>query len=176
MRAGFNWRSLENIAAPMALAVIAAEDQRFARHHGLDFVEIYKTVRYGDGPRRGASTITQQVAKNLFLWNERSYARKLIEAPLALYIDLVWGKARVLEIYMNIAQFAPNVYGVENAARYFFGKRAAELNRFEAARLAAVLPNPKLRSANNADAQVVRRQRWILRQMRRLGAGVLEEL
>lgn len=153
----------------MVLAAIAAEDQRFLHHHGLDFVELSKTLREGTSRPRGASTITQQAAKNLFLWSGRSYLRKLIEAGLAVYIDFVWGKRRVLEIYLNVAQFGPNIYGVENAGRHFFGKRAAALSRHEAARLAAVLPNPNHRSVAPASAEVVQRQRWILRQMRALG-------
>ena len=165
----FDWQPLEKISAPVTLAVIAAEDQRFLHHHGLDFVEVYKALRKMESRPRGASTITQQVAKNLFLWSERSYLRKILEAGLAVYIDLAWGKRRVLEIYLNIAQFGPNIYGVENAAQHFFGKRAVALNRLEAARLAAVLPSPNSRSAIRADASVVKRQRWILRQMQALG-------
>ena len=172
-RISFTWRPLEQISQQMAVAVIAAEDQRFLRHHGIDFVEISKTLgntlRNGTSRPRGASTITQQTAKNLFLWGGRSYPRKLLEAVLAIYIDLVWGKRRVLEIYMNIVQFGPNIYGVENASQHFFGKPAARLNRHEAARLAAVLPNPNHRSATAASPRVLERQRWILRQMRAIG-------
>lgn len=173
----FDWQPWENISPYMGMAIIAAEDQRFARHYGLDFVELYKSLRERKNRRRGASTITQQVAKNLFLWKQRSYVRKILEAGLAVYIDLVWGKRRVLEMYMNIVQFGPQIYGVENASRHFFGKRAAHLNRHEAARLAAVLPDPNRRSAAAADAQVVQRQQWILRQMRRLGdIALLDQL
>jgi len=165
----FTWRPLAQISPHMAAAVIAAEDQRFAHHHGLDFVELSKVLRAASSRPRGASTITQQVAKNLFLWGGRSYLRKALEAALAVYIDRVWGKRRVLEIYLNIAQFGAAIYGVENASWRFFGKRAADLNRFEAARLAAVLPNPAHRSATNASATVLQRQRWILGQMKTLG-------
>ncbi len=173
----FDWRPLERISAPMAAAVIAAEDQRFFRHSGLDFVELSKTLRAGKSRPRGASTITQQVAKNLFLWSGRSYARKILEAGLAIYIDSFWGKRRVLEIYLNIAQFGPAVYGVENAARRFFGKPAARLSRYEAARLAAVLPNPNLRSAAHPSELVLQRQRWILAQMRTLeDAKLIDDL
>ncbi len=173
----FNWRPLEKISAPMELAVIAAEDQRFLHHHGLDFVEVYKSLRVNISRPRGASTITQQVAKNLFLWSGRSYPRKILEAGLAIYIDFVWGKRRVLEIYLNIAQFGPNIYGVENASKQFFGKSANQLNRHDAARLAAVLPNPNARSVAHASDTVVQRQRWILRQMRALGGEqILNEL
>ena len=175
--AGFTWRPLTDISAQMAVAVIAAEDQRFVHHHGLDFVELSKALRERRGRPRGASTITQQVAKNLFLWSGRSYLRKALEAALAVYIDFAWGKRRVLEIYLNIAAFGANIYGVENASWHFFGKPAARLNRFEAARLAAVLPNPNARSASHASAKVLQRQRWILAQMRALGgARLLREL
>ena len=171
----FQWRPLRHISDQMAVAVIAAEDQRFLQHHGLDFVELSKVLREGSGRPRGASTITQQVAKNLFLWRARNYPRKVLEAGLAVFIDFVWGKRRVLEIYLNIAQFGPNLYGVENASRHFFGKPAAHLNRHEAARLAAVLPNPNSRSARYASENVMRRQRWILEQMQILGgAGWIE--
>ena len=175
--AQLTWRPLHQISAAMAIAVIAAEDQRFLHHHGLDFVELWKTVRALDSRPRGASTITQQVAKNLLLWKARSYPRKVLEAFLAVFIDFTWGKRRVLEVYLNIAQFGPQIYGVENAAQHFFNKPAAALNQYEAARVAAVLPNPNRRAANKPSAQVLDRQRWILRQMRNLGGiATIKEL
>ena len=165
----FNWRDAKNISSSMKLAVIAAEDQRFLQHYGLDFVEISNTLRARKNRPRGASTITQQVAKNMFLWSGRSYPRKIIEAALAVYIDFVWGKRRVLEIYLNVAQFGPGIYGVENAAQHFYNQPAANINRRQAARLAAVLPSPNRRSVAHASDTVVRRQQWILRQMKSLG-------
>ncbi len=176
-RGSFDWRPLRKISKPMTVAVIAAEDQRFLRHYGLDFVELFKTLREGKNRPRGASTITQQVAKNMFLWSARSYPRKFLEAVLAVYIDRVWGKRRVLEMYLNIVQFGPGIYGVENAAQHFFGKSASRLNRHEAARLAAVLPNPNHRAADNPNTQVLNRQTWILRQMQNLdGAELIDNL
>ena len=173
----FDWRPLEQISKDMLVAVIAAEDQRFLQHRGVDFVELFNILRKRESRPRGASTITQQAAKNLFLWGGRSYLRKMLEAVLAFYIDFAWGKRRVLEIYLNIVQFGPRIYGVENASQHFFGKPAARLNRFEAARLAAVLPNPGQRSALHANHQVMRRQKWILGQIRALGGvGFIDNL
>jgi monofunctional biosynthetic peptidoglycan transglycosylase len=159
-----NWKS---VSPQLPLAVLAAEDQRFPSHYGIDFTELKNAIR--QGANRGASTITQQVAKNLFLWQSRSYFRKMLEAATALYIDLVWGKRRVLEIYMNIAYFGANIYGVEAASQVFFNKKASELNRYEASRLAAVLPNPQRYSAQNASAYIIDRQHWIMGQMEQLG-------
>ncbi len=159
-----NWKS---ISPQFPLAVLAAEDQRFPSHYGIDFTELKNAIR--QGASRGASTITQQVAKNLFLWQSRSYLRKVLEAAMAVYIDLVWGKQRVLEIYMNVAYFGANIYGVEAASQEFFNKKASELNRYEAARLAAVLPNPRRYSAQNASAYIIDRQHWIMGQMEQLG-------
>ncbi|MGI9319093.1 MAG: monofunctional biosynthetic peptidoglycan transglycosylase [bacterium] len=162
-----DWVNWESISPQLPLAVLAAEDQRFPDHYGIDFTELKNAVR--QGANRGASTITQQVAKNLFLWQSRSYLRKVLEAVLALYIDLVWGKQRVLEIYLNVAFFGANIYGVEAASQKYFGKNASKLNRYEAARLAAVLPNPRRYSAQNASAYTIDRQNWIMDQMEQLG-------
>lgn len=161
------WVSWDAMSKQLPLAVVASEDQRFPVHRGIDFTELEKAIE--GGGRRGASTISQQVAKNMFLWQGRSYLRKAIEAVLALYIDLVWGKQRVLEIYLNIAYFGDNIYGVQRAAQVYFNKPAAEINRYEAARLAAVLPNPRRFSATNSSEYIVDRQQWILRQMKQLG-------
>ncbi|MGR3913030.1 MAG: monofunctional biosynthetic peptidoglycan transglycosylase [Gammaproteobacteria bacterium] len=165
----FRWRDLDEISRHVAVAVIAAEDQRFFEHYGLDFVELFASLTERGGRLRGASTITQQVVKNLFLWRDRSYLRKLLELPLALYIDLAWGKRRVLEIYLNIVQFGPHLYGIENASQYFFGKPALYLTRHESARLVSVLPNPQERSPMRTTEQTLRRQRRIMRQMRAIG-------
>ena len=173
----FRWRDFEKISRHMAVAAIAAEDQRFPDHYGLDFVELSASLSARQGRLRGASTITQQVAKNLFLWRERSYLRKILEAPLALFIDRAWGKRRVLEMYLNIVQFGPELYGVENASRHFFGKPASRLTRRESARLASVLPNPEARSPHGRGEEMLRRQRRILQQMRAIGgAGVLRAM
>jgi len=142
---------LSRISPNLALAVIIAEDGRFCGHYGVDFVEIREAITEADDldDMRGGSTITQQVAKNLFLWQGRSYLRKALEFPLAFWIDLVLSKRRILEIYLNIAQWGPSgQFGVEAGSRYAFGKSAQDLSPFQAALLAAVLPNPSRRNAH----------------------------
>jgi monofunctional biosynthetic peptidoglycan transglycosylase len=142
---------LARISPALALAVIVAEDGRFCSHHGVDFAEIRDALADADdlADVRGGSTITQQVAKNLFLWPGRSWLRKALELPLALWIDLVLSKRRILEIYLNIAEWGPNgEFGVEAGSRYAFGKPARDLSHYQAALLAAVLPNPMTRNAH----------------------------
>ncbi len=142
---------LSRIAPALALAVIVAEDGRFCSHHGVDFAQIRDALADADDLEdvRGGSTITQQVAKNLFLWPGRSWLRKALELPLALWIDLVLSKRRILEIYLNIAEWGPNgQFGVEAGSHYAFGKPARDLTRYQAALLAAVLPNPMARNAH----------------------------
>jgi monofunctional biosynthetic peptidoglycan transglycosylase len=142
---------LSRISPALPLAVIVAEDGRFCTHHGVDFAEIQDAISEADNldDVRGGSTITQQVAKNLFLWPGRSFVRKALEFPLALWIDLVLSKRRTLEIYLNIAEWGPNgQFGVEAGSRYAFGKSARELSHYQAALLAAVLPNPVTRNAH----------------------------
>jgi monofunctional biosynthetic peptidoglycan transglycosylase len=136
---------IEKISPALSLAVIVAEDGRFCEHHGVDFVELREALADADdlGEARGGSTITQQVAKNLFLWQGRSLVRKALEFPLALWIDLVLTKRRILEIYLNIAELGPNgEFGAEAGSRRAFGKSARDLGYYEAALLAASLPNP----------------------------------
>ena len=142
---------LPRISPVLALAVIVAEDGRFCTHHGVDFAEIRDAIADADdlSEARGGSTITQQVAKNFLLWPGRSWVRKALEFPLALWIDLVLSKRRILEIYLNIAEWGPNgEFGVEAGSRYAFGKPARDLSRYQAALLAAVLPNPMARNAH----------------------------
>jgi monofunctional biosynthetic peptidoglycan transglycosylase len=141
---------IERLAPTLPLSVLVAEDDRFCSHHGIDWQEIHVALREVDdiSEARGGSTITQQTAKNLFLWPGRSFVRKALEFPLALWIDLVLPKRRIMEIYLNIAQWGPDgEFGVEAGARSAFGKSAADIDRREAALLAAVLPNPVRRSA-----------------------------
>ena len=141
---------LARIAPALPLAVIIAEDGRFCRHHGVDFRELREAIAESDDldEMRGGSTITQQVAKNLFLWPGRSYLRKMLEFPLSLWIDLLLSKSRILEIYLNIAEWGPNgEFGIEAGSRRAFGKPARDLNRYQAAMLAAVLPSPARRDA-----------------------------
>src|SRR6516225_7713674 len=150
---------LSRIAWVLQLAVIAAEDGRFCSHHGIDFTEIREAINDADdlGDVRGSSTITQQVAKNLFLWPGRSFLRKALELPLALWIDFVLPKRRVLEIYLNIAEWGPNgQFGAEAGSRYAFNKSVRALSPREAALLAAVLPNPRRRSAKQPGPAVRR--------------------
>lgn len=161
------WVDRSRISAAAARAVIASEDQRFFEHHGLDFVSIERALDdYQSGDDlRGASTITQQVAKNLFLWGGRSFVRKALEAYFALLLEALLPKQRILEIYLNVAELGPNVFGVEAAAQRYFRTSAAKLTASEAALLAAVLPNPRRLSAVNPSAYVRGRQAWVLEQM-----------
>jgi monofunctional glycosyltransferase len=171
LRVQRKWRDYGQISPQLALAVIASEDQRFPDHNGFDFKQIQKAMDEAErgGRSRGASTITQQVAKNLFLWNGRSYVRKGLEAWFALLIETIWPKQRILEIYLNIAEFGRGVYGAEAAAQAYFRKPARNLGRAEAARLAAVLPSPRRYSAVNPGPYVQRRQYQIEAQMAALG-------
>jgi len=150
---------LERIAPLLPATVVASEDARFCTHGGVDWGEIRDAIEEADdlSEARGGSTITQQVAKNLFLWGGRSFVRKALELPLALWIDLVLPKRRVLEIYLNIAEWGPNgQFGAEAGSRYAFGKPARDLNSREAATLAAILPNPHRRSARTPGPAVRR--------------------
>jgi monofunctional glycosyltransferase len=170
-RTRHEWMDFERISPHAAVAVIAAEDQLFARHAGFDFKSIREAAeRNGRSKRiRGASTITQQVAKNLFLWSGRSYVRKGLEAWFTALIEFLWPKQRILEVYLNIAEFGHGIYGVESASRRFYRHSAARLTRSEAATLAAVLPNPRRLRADKPSRYVVSRRDWILVQMRMLG-------
>jgi monofunctional glycosyltransferase len=180
----YRWVDLEQISPHAAIAVIAAEDQLFPFHMGFDFKSIRDAVRTNEAqakkrhPRiRGASTISQQVAKNLFLWPGRSYFRKGLEVYFTLLIELTWPKERILEVYLNVAQFGDGVYGVEAAGQRFFRMPAARLGRYESATLAAVLPNPITFKVQAPSNYVVRRRDQILAQMRGLGgASYLNEL
>ena len=160
-RVAYDWRDRDGISSNLAVAVIASEDQRFAEHHGFDLEAIAKARRSNarGGKVRGASTISQQTAKNLFLWSGRSWIRKGAEAWYTLLIEALWPKARIVEVYVNIAEFGDGVYGAQAAARTYFGKDASGLAPAEAARLAAVLPSPKRYSAARPGPYVQRRTR-----------------
>jgi monofunctional biosynthetic peptidoglycan transglycosylase len=165
----YRWTPWSRISRQAPVAMMAGEDQKFFEHHGFDFGSIRDAVVEGeDGPSRGASTITQQVAKNLFLWPGHSWIRKGIEAWLTVALELLLPKQRILEIYLNVAQLGPTIFGVEAASRIYFRKSAAELNRTEAALLAAVLPNPVRFRVLNPGAYVRGRQAWIFVQMGQL--------
>jgi monofunctional biosynthetic peptidoglycan transglycosylase len=145
-----SYMPIDRLAPTLPLSVLAAEDDRFCSHHGIDWQEIHAALQEADdiSEARGGSTITQQTAKNLFLWPGRSFVRKALELPLAMWIDLVLPKRRIMEIYLNIAEWGPHgEFGAEAGARAAFGKSAADLDRREAALLAAILPNPVRRSA-----------------------------
>ncbi len=169
----FRWVSLERISPHAAIAVVASEDQQFPFHAGFDLNSIRESVRASEHGRRlrGASTITQQVAKNLFLWNGRSLVRKGIEAWFTVLIELLWPKERTLEVYLNIIELGKGIYGVEAAAERFFHKSAAQLSSDEAATLAAVLPNPIRMHADRPSPYVQSRRDAILGQMRALGGA-----
>jgi len=166
-----HWTALEGIAPAMGEAVIAAEDQNFGDHFGFDWQAIEKAIAHNEHSRRkrGASTVSQQTAKNLFLWESRSWARKGLEVYFTLLLEAAWPKRRILEVYLNIVEFGDGVYGVEAASRKFFGRPAAALNPAQAALLAAVLPSPRRFRAEAPSPYLRGRQEWILRQMHQLG-------
>lgn len=170
-RADYRWTPYDRISRHVKLAVIASEDQKFAFHPGFDFEAIDAAIRERErGKRlRGASTISQQVAKNLYLWPGQSFVRKGLEAYLTLLIELLWPKQRILEVYLNVAEFGPGVYGVGAAAVRFFHTDSAHLTQPQSALLAAVLPSPKRLHVDRPSAYVWRRQAWIIEQMNALG-------
>lgn len=170
------WVPLESIAPALQLAVVASEDQKFPQHFGFDVEAIADAVedRFEGKSTRGASTLTQQVAKNLFLWPGQSFVRKGLEAGLTVLLELLWSKRRILEVYLNVAEFGDGVYGVEAAARQFYGKSAARVTADEAALLSAVLPAPRRRSVLKPSEVTRARANWVLEQMQRLGPRWLE--
>ena len=161
----YRWVPLDGMAAALPAAVLAAEDNNFCRHHGIDWQAIDQALadhRAGDR-LRGASTVSMQTAKNLFLWPDRGWVRKALEAYLTLWLELLWDKRRILEVYLNIAEFGPGMYGAEAAAQRQFGRSAATLTIDQAARLAVVLPAPLGRSAANPTPRLSRRA-WTIAQ------------
>ena len=163
----YSWVSRDNISNNAFVAVIASEDQRFLQHFGFDFDAIQDSIEdYMEGEKlRGASTITQQVAKNLYLTPSRSFIRKGLEIWFTLLLEIFWDKQRIIEVYLNIAEFGDHIFGIEAASRHYFGIPAKQLNRSQAALLAATLPNPIRFKADKPSRYVLRRQAWILRQM-----------
>lgn len=167
-----DWVGMDEISPWMGLAVIAAEDQKFPDHWGFDVPAIEKALAHNERNEnriRGASTLSQQTAKNLFLWDGRSWLRKGLEVGLTVGIETVWSKKRILTVYLNIAEFGDGIFGVEAAAQRYFHKPASRLTPAEAALLAAVLPNPIRFRADAPSGYVRSRLAWILRQMRQLG-------
>ncbi len=165
------WVPLSDISKNMQLAVIATEDQKFPTHYGVDFDSLFKVIaEAGDnGPSRGASTITQQTAKNVFLFPSHSYIRKAYELYFALLMEVMWGKERILEVYLNVVEFGPGIYGAEAAAQNYFGISAKRLSARQAARLAVVLPNPYRIKVYPQTSYTINRVNWAMRQMRNLG-------
>lgn len=171
-RIKYHFKSLDEVSAEVPLALIAAEDQRFLLHYGFDGNALWKAAKYnfGGGKQlRGGSTITQQVAKNVFLWHGRSYIRKAAEAYFTVLIEVLWDKRRIMEMYLSVAEMGDCTFGVEAASQRYFRKPASRLNRQEAALLAGVLPNPLRFRASNPGPQARAKQRRVVRNMRRLG-------
>jgi monofunctional biosynthetic peptidoglycan transglycosylase len=172
----YQWIPFSKVSADLPIALVAGEDQKFPTHHGFDLQAIADALDEADeGERlRGASTISQQTAKNLFLWGGRSFVRKGLEAYFTVLLELTWPKRRILEVYLNIAEFGDGVYGAQAAAQECFHKNAAQLSAHESALLASVLPNPKKLHADRPSPYVSRHADWIERQVRQLGgAGYL---
>ncbi|RAK70000.1 monofunctional biosynthetic peptidoglycan transglycosylase [Hymenobacter edaphi] len=169
----YRFVTLREVSPQLPLALVAAEDQRFLMHHGFDTDAIIKAAKHNFGEKgggiRGGSTISQQVAKNVFLWQGRSYVRKAAEAYFTVLIELLWGKERILEVYLNIAEMGDCVFGAEAAAQKHFGRSAKSLTPSQAALLAAVLPNPLKFQAGHPGPQARTKQQRVLRNMRRLG-------
>lgn len=163
------WVPLTQISPNLIRAVIASEDQRFCGHAGVDWIELNSVLEDEDGPSRGASTLTMQTAKNVFLWPGRSYVRKALEIPLAMAIDLAWPKQRVIEVYLNVAEWGEGLFGAEAAAQYYFRKPAARLSPAEAARLAGALPNPILRDPARPSRALQSASGRVQRRMAQLG-------
>jgi monofunctional biosynthetic peptidoglycan transglycosylase len=167
-----DWKSLDEISKQMPLAVIAAEDQKFDEHFGFDLEAIEKAVEYNEKHKgkklKGASTISQQTAKNVFLWQGRSWFRKGLEVYFTFLIELLWSKERIMEVYLNVIEMGPGIYGTEAAAQYYFKKPASKLSASEAALIAAILPNPLKWSASKPTPYIQRKKVWIMRNMKRM--------
>ena len=167
----YEWYDYDDISKEIVIAVVASEDQNFPTHFGFDLEQIGKAFKEKNkrGRLRGASTITQQVAKNLFLWEGKSFIRKGFEAYYTILIEVFWSKRRIMEIYINIAEMGDNIFGAGMAGKIYFKKFPTKLTKQESALIAAVLPNPKRFSVKNPSAYVRERQAWILDQIRMLG-------
>lgn len=164
--------SYDEMGRNAKLAVVCAEDQLFPDHNGFDWNAIEKAMKYNNDPKhkktRGASTISQQTAKNVFLWNGRNWIRKGLEVYHTFMIELIWGKKRILETYLNVAEMGKGIFGIEAAAKHYFKKHAKDLTKSEAAWIAAILPNPVLFSVEKPSPLIVKRHNWIMNQMSHL--------
>lgn len=166
------WASLDDLSPYVPLAAIASEDQRFYQHHGFDLVQLKKALKdkANGKPLRGASTISQQTAKNLFLWTGRSYLRKGLEVWFTLLMEIFWPKDRILEVYLNIIEFGTGVNGIQSASHVFFNRSGKDISPNQAALLISVLPNPHKMKVEVPSAYMYERQNWILSQMKQLGS------
>jgi len=169
-----DWISFKEISPQLQLAVVCAEDQEFLEHSGFDFEAIEKAYKHNQKSKRkrGASTISQQTAKNVFLWPARSWMRKGLEVYFTFLIEVIWSKERIMTVYLNVIEFGDGIYGAEAASQHFYGVSAKSLNRDQAAMFAAVLPSPLRYSVKNPQANVRERQRWIMSQMRMWGGRI----
>ncbi|ELE5027095.1 monofunctional biosynthetic peptidoglycan transglycosylase [Vibrio fluvialis] len=169
------WIPLASASPSLPLAVMASEDQRFPEHWGVDVNALASVIknRGENGPDRGASTITQQTAKNVFLFPSHTYIRKAYELYISLLLELIWGKERIMEMYLNVVEFGPGIYGIQAASEHYFGVSANHLTRYQAAQLAVVLPNPYRIQPYPMTHYVQQRVKWVLRQMQNLGAVAL---
>ena len=172
-----DWVSIDKISKNIQLAVICSEDQKFLEHSGFDIEAIEKAYEYNKkGKRiRGGSTISQQTAKNVFLWPDRSWLRKGLESYFTFLIENIWTKDRILEVYLNSIEMGPGIYGVEAASQYWFKKSAANLSAYEAAAIASILPNPRKYRANPATNYIQKRKQWIVKQMKFYGEFQLKD-
>ena len=168
-----NWVEIHNISPHVLIAVVASEDQKFPTHYGFDIAAIKTALAKNQtgNTKRGASTISQQVAKNVFLYSSKNLLRKGLEAYFTLLIEVLWPKWRILEVYVNVAEFGPHKFGIQNASEFHFAKSADNINSREAALLAAVLPNPHKLHASNPSAYVTQRAEFISSQTRQLGGS-----
>ena len=166
-----NWEPIENISMNLQKAVIASEDGTFLHHHGFDFSAMQKAFQNNANGKRikGGSTISQQTAKNVFLWQGRSYFRKALEAYFTVLIELIWGKERIMEVYLNSIEMGDGIYGAHAATQYWYGKDASSLTKMQAAGIAAILPNPRKYKATNSSSYINRRKDRIVRVMRHIG-------
>lgn len=166
-----DWEPIENISPNLQKAVIASEDGNFLKHNGFDFKAMQKAFKNNQKGKRlkGGSTISQQTAKNVFLWQGRSYIRKGLEAYFTVLIELIWGKERIMEVYLNSIEMGNGVYGAEAAAQHWYRKSAVDLTKKEAAGIAAILPNPRKYKATNSSSYINRRKDKIVRVMQHIG-------
>ena len=167
MTLNHDWVSLDEISPKLQLAVVCSEDQNYLKHYGFDWGAIEKAMKSNDSGKkiRGGSTISQQTAKNVFLWQGRSYIRKGFEAYFTLLIETFWSKERIMEVYLNSIEMGNGIYGAEAAEQYWFKKSAAKLNKDESSAIAAILPNPLKYVANPPSAYISKRKTWVKQQM-----------